>query len=95
MIKVKTSLSIILIALGMQSCSTKSGAGYYKGYEIPSYKIIKQVGNIEFREYEPRLVAEIDVKGDREKAANEGFMALARYISGKNIKLWFRREFIC
>jgi DNA gyrase inhibitor GyrI len=85
MTKIKVNLLIIFAALSMQSCSAKSQAGYYKGYEIPSYKVTKQIGDIEIREYEPNLVAEVEVEGDRKKAANEGFMTLARYIFGKNI----------
>ncbi len=79
------SLLIVLTAVVMQSCSAKSEVGYYKGYEIPSYKVINQVGDVEFREYESILVAEVDVDGDRKEAAKEGFMTLARYIFGKNI----------
>ena len=79
------NLLIILTAMVTQSCSAKSEVGYYKGYEIPSYKVIKQVGDAEFREYESSLVAEVEVDGDRKEAAKEGFMTLARYIFGKNI----------
>ncbi len=78
------NLLIVLTAVVMQSCSAKSEVGYYKGYEIPSYKIINQVGDVEFREYESSLVAEVEADGDRKEAAKEGFMTLARYIFGKN-----------
>ena len=83
--KIKLCLFTIITIAIMQSCSTKSEAGYYKGYEIPSYEVIKRVGDIEFRKYEPTLVAEVEVNGDRKEAAKEGFMTLARYIFGKNI----------
>ncbi len=56
----------------------------YKGYETPHYTTSKQVGDIEIRHYQPRLVAEVKVTGSREKAANQGFMILAGYIFGKN-----------
>jgi effector-binding domain-containing protein len=56
----------------------------YKGYEIPSYQIIKKSENIELRQYEKTLVAEVEVEGNREEAAKEGFRTLARYIFGKN-----------
>lgn len=59
--------------------------GSYKGYELPSYHIIKKSENIELRQYEKILVAEVEVEGDRKAAAKEGFMILARYIFGKNI----------
>ncbi|MDX2082684.1 MAG: heme-binding protein [Rickettsiales bacterium] len=68
-----------------QSCSAIEKEGYYRGYETPEYKIIKKFENIEIRQYEPTLVAEVMVDGDREQAANKGFRILARYIFGKNI----------
>ena len=34
MTKIKVNLLIIFAALSMQSCSAKSQAGYYKGYEL-------------------------------------------------------------
>ena len=81
----KTLISLSLVLL-ISSCSSEVKKGYYKGYELPSYKITKKIGNFEFRQYEADLVAEIEVKGERKAAAREGFMTLARYIFGKNVK---------
>ena len=69
----------------MTHCAEKTGDGFYKGYETPSYKIIKKSENIEIRQYEKVLIAEVEVEGNREEAVREGFMILADYIFGKNI----------
>ncbi|MBU6339561.1 MAG: heme-binding protein [Rickettsiales bacterium] len=59
--------------------------GYYKGYETPSYKILKSSENIEIRQYKSVLVAEVESEGTREEAAKKGFLILAKYIFGKNV----------
>ncbi|MEI8390797.1 MAG: heme-binding protein [bacterium] len=54
-------------------------------YETPEYQVIKSYKNIEIRKYPSYLVAEVTTTGERDKAANEAFMILFDYISGKNI----------
>jgi DNA gyrase inhibitor GyrI len=54
-------------------------------YETPKYEVIKSYKNIEIRKYPSYLVAEVSNSGQRDKAANESFMILFDYISGKNI----------
>lgn len=53
--------------------------------ETPSYKVIKLFENIEIREYDPLIVAQVQVSGDREIAINSGFRLLADYIFGNNV----------
>ena len=53
-------------------------------YEQPKYKVIEQLDAIEIREYQPMLMAEVDVEGDRSGAVNAGFRLLAGYIFGGN-----------
>lgn len=52
--------------------------------ERPPYKILSSEKNIEIRQYNPMIIAEIKVQGERDKAINEGFRALADYIFGNN-----------
>lgn len=54
-------------------------------YETPKYEVIKSYKNIEIRKYPSYIVAEVSNSGQRDKAANESFMILFNYISGKNI----------
>lgn len=54
-------------------------------YEEPKYSVISQFDNIEIRQYPPVISAEVEVAGNRDKAANEAFRILAGYIFGKNI----------
>lgn len=54
-------------------------------YEEPKYSVLQSHGDIEIREYGPKIVAETVVKGERVKANNEAFAILVRYIFGKNI----------
>lgn len=53
-------------------------------YEQPQYKVIEQIDAIEVREYQPMLMAEVDVEGERSTAINAGFRQLAGYIFGGN-----------
>jgi hypothetical protein len=54
--------------------------------EKPSYRVVYERGDIEYRQYEPYLVSEtvIEQARDYKAAGNEGFRRLFRYISGNN-----------
>ncbi len=47
--------------------------------EEPQYEVLLRSGDIEFRQYEPYIVAEVTVSGD-----NQAFRILAGYIFGDN-----------
>ena len=55
-------------------------------YEEPRYAVRLRSGNIEYRQYEPYLIAETLVQGSPhfDSAGNEGFRRLFRYIAGGN-----------
>jgi len=55
-------------------------------YEEAKYTVIMKEGNYELRLYESHIVAETVVDGDFDKAGNEGFRRLFKYISGENQK---------
>jgi hypothetical protein len=55
-------------------------------YEEAKYTVIMKEGNYELRQYEPHIIAETMVDGDFDKAGNEGFRRLFKYISGENQK---------
>ena len=52
--------------------------------EKPDYKVIQSEQNIEIRQYEPMIIAEVEVDGKREDAIRDGFRLLADYIFGNN-----------
>ena len=53
--------------------------------EQPKYTVLETDGNIEVREYNPTIVAEVEVHGERMKALNQGFRLIADYIFGNNL----------
>jgi len=54
--------------------------------EQPSYTVVHEAGDIEYRQYDPYLVAEtvIEPGAGYQAAGNEGFRRLFRYITGSN-----------
>lgn len=56
----------------------------YRGYELPPYEVQSREDDIEIRRYEPHLVAQVAVEGERQGAISRGFRVLARYIFGGN-----------
>ena len=53
--------------------------------EQPKYKVLESQGDIEIREYAPMIAAEVEVRGERTKALNQGFRLIADYIFGNNL----------
>ena len=70
--------------LAVAGIAAASEAKVYKGYETPTYEVIRTDGAVELRRYDPHVVAEVRVRGDRQAAAGRGFRTLAGYIFGKN-----------
>ena len=52
--------------------------------EEPHYDAVAEIGNVEIREYGPRLAAQTVVSGDAVDARSTGFQTLASYIFGAN-----------
>lgn len=75
----KTTLATTL-TLTMVFCS----ASAILAIEKPTYETVEKDGDIELRRYEPYVVAETFVSGEYDRASDEAFMRLFRYISGKN-----------
>ncbi|MBM5782869.1 MAG: heme-binding protein [Pelagibacterales bacterium] len=74
-------LSVILTSC----CAPKINSGEYRGYETPEYKVLNKSENIEVRNYDKYLVAEVEVEGSRKESVKKGFWILAKYIFGGNI----------
>jgi len=52
--------------------------------EQPKYSVLERFNLIEVRQYEPTVVAEVEIAGDQTTALEAGFRLLAGYIFGKN-----------
>jgi hypothetical protein len=52
--------------------------------EEPNFQIIRKIGTVELRQYDPYVVAEVVVDAPAEDAGRRAFPILAGYIFGKN-----------
>ena len=52
--------------------------------EEPRFTVITEEKPFEIRVYEPMIIAEVQVSGDRDSATNQGFRLIADYIFGNN-----------
>jgi hypothetical protein len=76
---------LAMIAAGVGAASVASADGAYRGYEAPSYEVTERLtDSVEIRTYAPYIVAEVSVRGDRDRALRQGFSILAGYIFGGN-----------
>ncbi len=51
----------------------------------PAFAVLQKEGDMELRRYDPMIVAEVVMTGERDKAINDGFRVLADYIFGNNV----------
>ncbi len=75
-------LTACVASLALSGCAAVDA---FINTEEAAYKIIKQDGDIEIREYASIIVAETFVTGALEDATSNGFRAIAGYIFGANI----------
>jgi hypothetical protein len=73
-----TSIIALILIVGVLAGPVMSDV------EKPDYKVIQSEQNIEIRQYEPMIIAEVEVDGKREDAIGDGFRLLADYIFGDN-----------
>ena len=74
-----TSIIALILIVGVLAGPVMSNV------EKPYYKVIQSEKNIEIRQYEPMIIAEVEVDGKREDAIRDGFRLLADYIFGNNM----------
>ena len=75
---------ILLAAAGVASVGTVLWSVLGSNVETPDYQVIDKSGAIEIRQYNPMIVAEATVEGDRDKVIERGFRIIAGYIFGNN-----------
>ncbi|MGB5265813.1 MAG: heme-binding protein [Polyangiales bacterium] len=76
--------AVIGLVVLMAAIAAVVFGGETVAYDSPQYRVVKTLGDIEIREYEPYLVAQTVVDGNLESAGNQGFRILAKYIFGNN-----------
>ena len=73
-----TSIIALVLIVGVLAGPVMSNV------EKPDYKVIQSEQNIEIRQYEPMIIAEVEIDGKRKDAIRDGFRLLANYIFGNN-----------
>lgn len=76
-----TRIATLASGIALGACSV---VGIRSGTEETRYSVIAHVGNIEIRQYGPRIAAETTVNASEEAARSIGFRRLAGYIFGGN-----------
>ena len=76
-----TSVVKIVSQIGESALSV---VGIRAGTEEPHYLGRSLAGDVEIRQYGPRIAAETTVVGEKQRALNAGFRRLASYIFGGN-----------
>ena len=77
-------LNKIVGALGQVAEAGGSIVGIRSGTEDPQFTVERRIGDVEIRQYGPRIAAETTIDADEEASRNEGFRRLAGYIFGAN-----------
>jgi len=75
---------MIIAVIGIVLLGTVAGP-LMSNVETPNYEVLEQKNKIEIRQYQPMIIAEVQVDGKREDAVGDGFRLLADYIFGNNI----------
>jgi SOUL heme-binding protein len=82
--KMKMARRMIWILIGIIILGGVLWGPIVSNVEQAQYKVIESQAKIEIRDYNPMIVAEATVSGDREEAINQGFRTIADYIFGNN-----------
>ena len=76
---------VISVIAGIVLISIVTLGPIMSNVKVPSYQVVNAENNIEVRQYSRMIVAEVQIKGQREDAIGDGFRLLADYIFGNNI----------
>ena len=72
------TIKLLITTLLFSSCNLMAT-------EEPDFNLILKKDNFEIREYEPKILAQVEVVGDFDDASKKGFRLLADYIFGNNV----------
>jgi len=62
-------------------------SNYLMAVDEPEFYSTFKDNNLEIREYAPKILAQVSVKGDFDEASSKGFKLLADFIFGNNISI--------
>lgn len=80
--RIAVALIAVMIGFAFVMASTTISSG--SNNDGPAYKVVKQDGNFEIRDYPAYIVAQVNETSNFNDAMYTGFMKLFNYISGKN-----------
>ncbi len=75
---------MILAILGIIVMGGVLAGPLMSAVETPDYRVLGAYQDIEIRQYQPMIIAEVAVEGPRKEAIGDGFRLLADYIFGNN-----------
>ena len=75
---------ILSVIIGLTIIVALLMGSFMSNVERPKYQTIHTEGNIETRQYEAMIIAEVKATGKRKDAIGNGFSILADYIFGNN-----------
>jgi hypothetical protein len=82
MLKKKWLIILTLCSLTLIGCVM--AGPIMSNVETPKYNVSYSSGNIEHRNYEPMIIAAVEVTGERKESIGNGFRLIADYIFGNN-----------
>lgn len=80
----KKGFIMIAAIIGIVAIGAIAVGAIMSNVETPSYEVIRSDRSIEIRRYNPMIIAEVQMDGNREDAIGDGFRILADYIFGNN-----------
>ena len=75
------AMGVLVSGVLLAGCSV---VGIRSGTEEPRFEVVARVGEVEIRQYGPRIAAEATVQGEEYAARSAGFRKVAAYIFGEN-----------
>lgn len=80
----KNKLQSLFLATGLLLSTACSVFGNNGEVNEPPYTLVQEEGAYQVRKYDPMILAQVSANGNMDKASNEAFRPLFRYIDGNN-----------
>lgn len=80
----KSKLQSLFLTSGLLLSTACSVFGNNGDVNEPPYTLVQESGAYQVRKYDPMILAQVSARGNMDKASNQAFRALFRYIDGNN-----------